>query len=114
MKKDFISLTQENNNRNIGKLVKKLELLLGILRARNNFDFLYPHEALTLQYIETLDKIIKYTIDNKINIKTRIQLDIDKPESFNNVPNILYALRVYLTSDTGAANSIKVLGVSDD
>lgn len=114
MKNDFISLTEEYNNRNIGKLVKKLELLLGILRARNNFDFLYPHEALTLQYIETLDKITKYTINYKINIKTRIQLDIVKPESFVNVPNILYALRVYLTADTGAANSIKVLGVSDD
>jgi hypothetical protein len=114
IKKDFKTLTKECNNRNLSKLVKKIELLLGILRARNNFNFLCPHEVLTLQYIKQLDKIIKYIIDNKINIKTRIQLDIVKPEVFINVPNIFYALRVYLTADTGAANSIKVLGVTDD
>jgi len=114
MKKNFITLTEEYRNKNIGNLVKKFELLLGILRARDNFYFLCPYEQLTLQYTETLDEITKYIIDNKINIKTRIQLDIDKPESFSIVPNILYALRVYLTGDTGAANSIKVLGVSDD
>lgn len=110
----FISLKTNNKRMNLVKLIKKLELLLGILRARNNFNFLYPHEPLTLKYIEVLDKIIKYIIDNKINIKTRIQLDLVKPESFFNIPNILYALRVYLTADTGAANSIKVLGVNDD
>lgn len=114
IKENFITLIEGYNNKNIGNLIKKLELLLGILRARNNFDFLHPHEQLTLKYIENLDKITKYIIDNKININTRIQLDIKKPDSFSKVPNILYALRVYLTADTGAANSIRVLGVSDD
>lgn len=114
MNKNFIILSKEYSKYRIGHLVRKLELLLGILRARSNFGFLYPHDQLTLEYTEILDKISKYILDNRIDIKTRIQLDIKKPESFSKVPNILYALRVYLTADTGAANSIKVLGVSSD
>jgi hypothetical protein len=111
---NFKTLKEELNGKNIGQLIKKIELLLGILRARSKFDFLFPHESLTLEYIKILDEIIKYIINENINLKTRIKLDIVKPDSFFKVPDILYAIRVYLTADTGAANSIKVLGVSDD
>lgn len=111
---NFKTLKEELNRKNIGQLIKKIELLLGILRARSKFDFLFPHESLTLEYIKILDEITKYVINENINLKTRIKLDIVKPDSFFKVPDILYAIRVYLTADTGAANSIKVLGVSDD
>ncbi|MFY4758169.1 hypothetical protein [Aliarcobacter butzleri] len=93
-----------------------LELLLALIRYRNKKnDFLHPKYKLTKNFQILVDKITKYIIDNKIELRLkRFQLNIDKPDKFRKVPDILYALRVYLSADNGAANSIKVLGVSDD
>lgn len=111
---NFKSVQLRLNGRTLGQLVKKIELLLGLLRARNKFNLLYPSDPLSLKYIEKVNEITKYVIDNKIDIKTRIKLDINKGDSFFKTPDILYALRIYLTADSGVANNIKVLGVSDD
>ena len=43
----------------------------------------------------------------------RISLQIEKPEILRNTPDLLYALRMYLTGDSGA-NTIVISGVSDD
>ena len=93
----------------------RLELLLSLLRYRNRTkDFLVPSEPLTKDYISIIDIITSKVMKLNIHLNSRIQLDIQKSEAFNKIPDLLYALRVYLTANNGAANSIKVLGVSDD
>jgi hypothetical protein len=96
-----------------------LELLLALLRIRGNNDkqfmeILSPNEKRTQEYVKLIDGITKVVIVKNINLTSRIQLQIEKPKSFNKTPDLLYALRTYLTGDSGAANSIRVLGVSDD
>lgn len=99
-------------------IVIRLELLLGVLRSRLNNDnvknILSPSNNIIKKYIQIIDSITKKMIKENIELKSRIELHIDKPELFDQTPDLLFALRVYLSGDTGAANSIKVLGVSDD
>ena len=52
-------------------------------------------------------------IDNNIGLQSRINLQIEKPKIFLNTPDLLYALRMYLTGDAGAS-AIGITSVSDD
>lgn len=99
-------------------LCKHLELLLALLRSRGNEkeDFktiLSPDKELTQKYVTLVDDAAKIVIDNDIELKSRISLQINKPEMFRNTPDLLYALRMYLTGDSGA-NAISISGISDD
>ena len=49
---------------------------------------------------------------NNISIKSRIALQMNKPKMFNRTPDLLYAIKAYLSCDTGA-NTIQITGVSD-
>lgn len=53
------------------------------------------------------------TVINDIKLKSRRSLQIEKPEMFRNTPDILYALRMYLTVDLGV-NTIAIMSISDD
>ena len=44
---------------------------------------------------------------------SRINLQIKRSKIFRNIPDLLYALRMYLTGDSGA-NTIVITGVSDE
>ncbi len=99
-------------------LCKHLELLLALLRSRGNEDegfkmILAPEKELTKRYVTLVDDVSKIVIDNDIELKSRISLQIEKPEMFCNTSDLLYALRMYLTGDSGA-NTIIITGVSDE
>ena len=101
-------------------LCKHLELLLALLRSRGiegeNFKMiLSPDKDVTKKYVTLVDEVSRMVIDNDNHIKleSRISLQIDKPEMFRNTPDLLYALRMYLTGDSGA-NAISISGVSDE
>lgn len=99
-------------------LCKHLELLLALLRSRKSIDeelkmILTPEKELTKKYVSLIDEVSKIVIDNKIQIKSRINLQIKKPEMFSNAPDLLYALRMYLTGDDGAHNII-ISGISEE
>ena len=51
-------------------------------------------------------------MDDDIELRSRINLQIEKPEMFRNTPDLLYALRMFLTGDSGA-NAICITGISD-
>jgi hypothetical protein len=96
-------------------VLRKLELLLALLRYRAiEKDILCYQDKLTQDFLLILNLIIKNIIDKKLYFDSRIQLDIDIPDTFKNTPDLLYALRMYLSGNTEATQSIKVLGVSDD
>ncbi len=99
-------------------LCKHMELLLALLRSRGHEDekfkmILAPNKDLTNKYVTLVDDVSRIVIDNDIELKSRISLQIEKPEMFRNTPDLLYALRMYLTGDSGA-NTIVITGVSDE
>ena len=72
-----------------------------------------PNNDLTKQYVNLIDNLSKVLIKNGMNLKSRINLQIEKPDSLCKVPDLLYVLGMYLTGDSGA-NSISITSVSDD
>ncbi|MDD4180928.1 MAG: hypothetical protein PHE87_04815, partial [Victivallaceae bacterium] len=99
-------------------LCKHLELLLALLRSRGNeeegFKMVFaPENDLTKKYGTLVDDVSRIVIDSDIELKSRISLQIEKPEMFDNTPDLLYALQMYLTGDSGA-NTIVITGVSDE
>ncbi len=99
-------------------LCKHLELLLALLRSRGNEgeDFkaiLAPEKNLTKKYVNLVYDVSKIVSDGDIELKSRISLQIEKHERFRNTPDLLYALRIYLTGDSGA-NTIVIAGISEE
>ncbi|GAM10466.1 cold shock protein CspE [Geobacter sp. OR-1] len=99
-------------------LCKHLELLLALLRSRAHEDenikfILAPEKELTKKFVTLVDDTAKIVTDNDIELKSRISLQIEKPEMFHNTPDLLYALRMYLTGHTGA-NAISISGIIDE
>ncbi|MCS6153602.1 DUF2357 domain-containing protein [Shewanella baltica] len=102
----------------IATLCKHLELLLALLRSRRiedeEFKMIFaPDNDLTKKYVALVDDVSKIVIESDIELKSRISLQIEKPEMFRNTPDLLYALRLYLTGDAGAS-AIGITSVSDD
>ena len=94
-----------------------LELLLALLRSRGikdeQFKLIFsPDNELTTEYVTLVDDVSRIVIEKNIEFDSRINLKITKPEMFRNTPDLLYALRMYLTCDSGA-NTIVITGVSD-
>ncbi|WP_413734497.1 DUF2357 domain-containing protein [Shewanella sp. BJSY2023SW005] len=102
----------------IATLCKHLELLLALLRSRGiegeEFKIIFaPDNDLTKKYVALIDDVSKIVNDSDVELKSRISIDIEKPAMFRNIPDLLYALRMYLTGDLGA-NSICITSVSND
>ncbi len=95
-------------------VINRLELLLAILRYRAYEQILKPEENITKEYIKIIDIISKKVIKNKLKFKSRIQLNLVKPNNFSHTPDLLYALRIYLSGNSDLTNNIQILGVSDD
>lgn len=96
--------------------VTPLELLLGLLRTRasNNPDIrmlLQPHQKMTKRFAKQIDRIEDILAETHVTLFSRVQINIQKPEGVR-TPDLLYALRLYLTGDTGA-NAIHITGISD-
>lgn len=96
----------------------KMELLLALLRTRKSKDeniknILSPEKEITKKFVAIIDNLTQQICDNDLDVWSRVSLKIDKPDAFQNTPNLLYALRMYLTGDSGA-NTIQVTGVNDE
>ncbi|GIW92913.1 MAG: hypothetical protein KatS3mg110_0954 [Pirellulaceae bacterium] len=94
-----------------------LELLLGLLRTRSSNDpdvrmLLQPHQKITKQFAAQVDRIEEILAESRALLFSRVQIDIKKPEGIR-TPDLLYALRLYLTGDD-AANAIHIAGVVED
>lgn len=51
--------------------------------------------------------------EKKLELKSRINLKFEKPAMFEKTPDLLYALRMYLTGDSGA-NTIQITAIDDE
>ncbi|MDD7984716.1 DUF2357 domain-containing protein [Lentisphaera marina] len=99
----------------VSTLCKHLELLLALLRSRGSEDgeikiIFNPVTELAKRYATLVDNVSRVVIDSNIELKSRISLKIEKPEIFRNTPDLLYAVRMYLTGDSGA-NTILITEV---
>ena len=95
-----------------------LELLLGLLRTRSssNVDIkmlLQPHQKITKSLAEQVERVADIVAKSHATLFSRVQLGNlpPKPDG-DRTPDLLYALRLYLTGDDGA-NAIQITSVSD-
>jgi len=117
---DILKEVEVNNGKGckIATICKYLELLLALLRSRGIEDkglktIFAPYSDRTKKYVTLVDDVSRIVIDSDIELKSRISLQIEKPETFCNTPDLLYALRMYLTDNSGA-NTIAITGVCDE
>lgn len=105
---DLQKVVNEGKSYQIATFCKHLELLLALLRSRGNEDkgfkmILAPEKELTKKFVTLVDDVSRIVIDKDIELKSRISLQIEKPEIFRYTPDLLYALRMYLSGDSGAS-----------
>ena len=63
--------------------------------------------------MKIIDEITYKICESNLSLRTRVNLQLEKPEIFCNTPDLLYALYLYLTGDTGA-NAIQITGVNEE
>jgi len=93
-----------------------LELLLGLLRTRASTDpeikrLLQPHQKITKELAKQVERVTEIVEQANVNLFSRVQINVTKPEG-DRTPDLLYALRLYLTGDDGA-NAIHITSISD-
>jgi hypothetical protein len=98
-------------------VTETLELLLGLLRTRASTNpeikmLLQPHQKITKELAKQVEQVTEIVAQSNLNLYSRVQLNIQKPDD-DRTPDLLYALRLYLTGDDGA-NAIHITSVSDN
>ena len=93
-----------------------LELLLGLLRTRSSSDpeikmLLQPHQKITKELAKQVERVTEIVAQSNVTLISRVQINLQKPQG-DRTPDLLYALRLYLTGDDGA-NAIHITSVSD-
>lgn len=94
-----------------------LELLLGLLRTRASSNpeikmLLQPHQKITKELAKNVERVTELVVQSNIQLFSRVQINIQKTAG-DCTPDLLYALRLYLTGDDGA-NAIHISSVSDN
>lgn len=94
-----------------------LELLLGLLRTRASTNpeikmLLQPHQKITKELAKQVERVTDIVMQSNVSVFSRVQLNIQKPEG-DRTPDLLYALRLYLTGDDGA-NAIHISSIYDN
>lgn len=111
---------RENDNWTVRNWVRAtaepLELLLGLLRTRSSPDpeirmLLQPHQKVTKELAKQVERVTEIVAQSNVTLFSRVQINLQKPD-FDRTPDLLYALRLYLTGDDGA-NAIHITSVSD-
>jgi hypothetical protein len=93
-----------------------LELLLGLLRTRASSNdevrmLLQPHQKITKELAKQVEHVTEIVAQSKDPLCSRVQIHLQKPQG-DRTPDLLYALRLYLTGDDGA-HAIHVASISD-
>ncbi|MGG7015183.1 UNVERIFIED_CONTAM: DNA-binding protein [Pseudomonas aeruginosa] len=93
-----------------------LELLLGVLRTREAADMqlrmlLQPHQQITKALARSVERVSDLIAQSTVVLSCRVQINIEKPDG-DHTPDLLFALRLYLTGDDGA-NSIHISRIFD-
>lgn len=95
----------------------QLELLLGLLRTRASANpeikmLLQPHQKTAKELAKQVERVTEIVAQSNVPLFSRVQINLQKPQG-DCTPDLLYALRLYLTGEDGA-NAIHIKGVSDN
>ena len=111
LEQDMKEYKSKLKNHILARTLRHFECLLALLRLRERKSFkgdLSNRQEVIKACIVQVDEMTTMAIDRKLEIKTNIRLDVqNKPEGFAQIPDFLYALRLYLTGDDGA-NAISI------
>ena len=99
-------------------VIEPLEFLLGLLRLRSSEDerlrmLLQPGQAITNKLLQLEERVEQVVEESHIKLFSRLQLNLPKRDHKDKTPDILYALRLYLSGDDGA-NAIQITGVQEE
>lgn len=95
---------------NTDLIARNIEVLLSLLRLRQKgFEILNPADNATTKLLEKLNNESK---QSKIKLKSYLQLQLDKPDKYKNMPNLIYALISFIKGEN--TNQIQILGVKDE
>ena len=91
----------------VNTLRAHLELMLALLRARGNHDvaikkLLAPNGSIAQSFEQTIIDHVMPLIGHNIQMASNLELNVNKPEYYRNTPDLIYALQMYLTGDSGA------------
>lgn len=93
--------------------ILRLELLLALLRTRESQDpnirsLFALNSDLSTQLLSTVEKMtdkqgeaLSYQLEQP-KVVARVKLVVNKPEGYHRTPDLLYALKLYLSGDDGA------------
>ncbi|MFN4002077.1 DNA-binding protein [Microcella sp.] len=102
----------------VSTITRLCELLLGLLRSRDSEvpgerSVLQPGQPVTQKLVNAVELSVAAVDRSGLPLRSRVQVGgmPDKPPG-DHTPDLLYALRLYLTGDDGA-NAIRVTGVLD-
>lgn len=112
-------LKKQINNKQINKkdyknITSYLELLLALIRSREsketNINQIFrPKNQITEEYLQILNQLE----NPAYKLESRLDLAVEKPAEFSKTPDLIYALKMYLTGDTGA-NTIIIKGINEE
>lgn len=94
-----------------------LEYILAVYRLRSLGDegvnrYLSRNNPIVEELYRTLESLVDAVVDGTLEIRSFLKLDISgKKELYQDMPDLLYALLVYVTGDDGAGD-IKITGLS--
>lgn len=99
-------------------LAKVFELLFALIMTRKSSDnslknIFIPNNDFSSKLIAEVDKTTALVVQLNLNLPTRLNFLLSKPDTFSHVPNLLYAVRAYLSGDNGA-NTISICGINED
>lgn len=110
--------TQRASKDDVARLTQYCELLLGLLRSRDSdvpdtrLTF-QPHRELTKSFVEEVDATAALIENSGLQVRSRVEIaDLPEKSEGDSTPDLMYALRLYLTGDVGAF-AIRVTGVND-
>ena len=101
----------------VRRILSWCELLLALLRTRESPDIrmkslLSPDSEHGRTFIAVVDDLIRLFVDKRYRLDSRVSFELTQPDD-SRVPDLLYALRLYLTGDDGAS-MIRISRVSED
>ena len=115
--KDIERLLEKTDQEKSRKqLVSQFEVLLALLRTRESGSvevksFLSPDSKYGVKFLKQIDQSIDVFVKHKYELFTRVALEVSKPEFAQKQPDLLYALRLFLTGDD-QAKMIRISGIS--
>jgi hypothetical protein len=63
---------------------------------------LVPNGAIAQSFEQTIDDHVMPLIAQNVQMVSNLELNVNKPESYRKTPDLIYALKMYLTGDSGA------------